>query len=161
MWGWSVQYVWALHFFYWPFQGSVSFVGPFCCLCFMFVIVVLSCLFLATLWSSDVGRELTPCVWRCLVFLLLSHMVFQVQCGIQLYRFLIFALILLLPIYSAIFFIKSHPKHRLGVQISRSQCFQVPKTNISHNNRCFTCQYFFFYLENISLYITSAYIQKH
>ena len=32
-----------------PFQGSASFLDPFCDLCFKFVFVMLSCLFLAAL----------------------------------------------------------------------------------------------------------------
>ena len=32
-----------------PFQGGASFVDPFCHLCFMFVFLILSCLFLAAL----------------------------------------------------------------------------------------------------------------
>ena len=38
-------------FFYWPFQGSASFVDRFFLLCFMLVCVVLSCLFLVAFWS--------------------------------------------------------------------------------------------------------------
>ena len=32
-----------------PFQGGASFVDPFCCLCYMCVFLMLSCLFLAAL----------------------------------------------------------------------------------------------------------------
>ena len=39
-----------IFFFYLLFQGGVSFVDPFCYLCF--VSVMLSCLFFAALWSS-------------------------------------------------------------------------------------------------------------
>ena len=37
-------------------QGGVSFVDPFCYLCFEFIFVILSCLFLKTLWSPSVKR---------------------------------------------------------------------------------------------------------
>ena len=36
--------------FYWPFQGIASFVDLFCYLCF--VSSMLSCLFIAALWST-------------------------------------------------------------------------------------------------------------
>ena len=39
--------------FYWVFQGDASFMDPFCYLRFTFVFIILSCLFLATLWSTD------------------------------------------------------------------------------------------------------------
>ena len=39
------------YFSYWPFKGSASFVDHFSYLCFVFVFVILSCLFLAALWS--------------------------------------------------------------------------------------------------------------
>ena len=77
-------------FRYWPFQGGASFVDPFCYLCFF---IILSCLFLAALWSPAV-KGLTSwlsCVWCFLVFLSLSHMVSQVSYGTWLYWFLIFA----------------------------------------------------------------------
>ena len=48
----TVRHVWALQwFFYWPFQSGASFVDPFCCLCFILISVMLSCLFHAALWS--------------------------------------------------------------------------------------------------------------
>ena len=54
-----------------PFQGGASFVDPFCHLCFMFVFLILTCLFLAALWSPA-AKGLTSwlsCVWSLLVFL--------------------------------------------------------------------------------------------
>ena len=36
--------------YYWPLQGGASFVDPFCYLCF--VSVIMSCLFIAALWST-------------------------------------------------------------------------------------------------------------
>ena len=39
-------------------QGGASFVDPFCYLCFVFVFVILSCLFPAALWSPA-GKGLT------------------------------------------------------------------------------------------------------
>ena len=44
--------------FYWPFQWGAFFVGPFCYLCFSFVFVIQSCLFLAPLWLPA-GKWLT------------------------------------------------------------------------------------------------------
>ena len=76
--------------FYCLFSDGASFVDPFCYLCFMSVI--LSCLFLAALWSPA-GKCLTSwlsCMWCFLVFLLFSHMVSWVRCDIWVCRFLIF-----------------------------------------------------------------------
>ena len=56
--------------FYWPFQGGGSLVDHFCYLWIIFVFVMLSCLFLAALWSPA-GKGLSPwlsCVWCFLVF---------------------------------------------------------------------------------------------
>ena len=56
-------------------------------LCLMFVLIMLSCLFLLTL-LSPAGKGLTSwlsCVWCVLVLLSLSHMVSQVRCGSWLY----------------------------------------------------------------------------
>ena len=38
-------------FSYWPFQGGASYADSFCYLCFVFFFILLSCLFLAALWS--------------------------------------------------------------------------------------------------------------
>ena len=38
-----------------------GFLEPFCYLCFTFVFIILSCLFLAALWSPD-GKGLTSCL---------------------------------------------------------------------------------------------------
>ena len=64
-----------------------------CYLYFMFIFVMLSCLFLPALWWHA-GKWLTSwlsCVWCFLVFLLLCLMVTRVECGT---RFLIFAFFL-------------------------------------------------------------------
>ena len=61
-------------FLWWPFQGGVYFVDHFCYLCFMFIFVMLSCLFLLTLWSPN-GKGLSswlPCVLCFLLSLPLS-----------------------------------------------------------------------------------------
>ena len=39
-------------------EGSASFMDPICYLCFVFVFVILSCLFVAALWSPA-GKGLT------------------------------------------------------------------------------------------------------
>ena len=66
-----------------------------CFLCLVFL--MLSCLFMAALWSP-VGKGLTS--WLLLVMfivlMLLSHVVSWVRCGTWLYRFLIFAVFLTL-----------------------------------------------------------------
>ena len=57
-----------MYFFYWLFPGAASSVDPLYYLCFMSV--MLSCLFLAALWSPA-GKELTSwlsCIWCFLVF---------------------------------------------------------------------------------------------
>ena len=56
-----------------PFQGGASFVDPFCYLCFMLVIVMPSCLFLAALWSPAGLASWLSCAW-CFLFLSLFHM---------------------------------------------------------------------------------------
>ena len=59
----------------------------FCYLCFLFV--MLSCLFIAVLWSPA-GKGLTSwlsCMWCFLAFLSLSHVVSWVRCGTWLYQF--------------------------------------------------------------------------
>ena len=93
----TIQRVYALQLKkYWPFQCGASFVDPFCYLCFVFV--MLSCLFIAALWSFA-GKGLTSwlsCVWCFLVFLSLSLVVSWVRCGTWLYRFLTFTLLLTL-----------------------------------------------------------------
>ena len=80
---------------YWPFQGGASFLDHFCYLCIVFV--MLSCLFIAALWSPD-GKGLAfwlSSILRFIVFLSLSHVVSWVRCGTWLYRFLIFASLLI------------------------------------------------------------------
>ena len=51
------------------------------------------------------------CMWSFLVFLSLSHVVSWVRCGIWLYRFLIFAL--LLTLYTIIFLKQHYPSHNI------------------------------------------------
>ena len=66
--------------FYWLLQGGVSFVDPFCYLCFTFVFIMLFYLFFVALWLP-VGKGLAfwlSSVWCFLVFLSLSHMVYWV-----------------------------------------------------------------------------------
>ena len=81
--------------FNWPFQGDTSFVDHLCYLCLVFV--MLSRLFIAAWWSPN-GKGLTswPLSVMFIVFLLLSHVVSWVRCGIWLYRFLIVAIFLTL-----------------------------------------------------------------
>ena len=71
----------------------------FCGSILLFVVrVILSCQFLAALWSP-VGKGLTlwlSCMWSFLVFFPLFHMMSLVRCGIWLYGFLIFAFFLTL-----------------------------------------------------------------
>ena len=64
-----------------PMRGS--FCESFCYLSLM-LYIILSCLFLAALWSPA-GKELTSwfsCIRRILVFLSLSHIVSWARCGI-------------------------------------------------------------------------------
>ena len=61
--------------FYWPFQGSEFFHGPF----MLFVSVMLSCLYLADVWIPA-GKWLTCWLSCIIVFLLLSHMMSWVRC---------------------------------------------------------------------------------
>ena len=82
-------------YFYWPFQGSASFVDHLCYLCLGFV--MLPRLFIAALCLPE-GKELTP--WLLfvmfIVILLLFHLVTWDRCGYLLYRFLILAVFLTL-----------------------------------------------------------------
>ena len=65
----AVKLVKALQWiFHWPFQGGASVVDRVCYLCFMLVCVVLSCLFLAALWSPA-GKWLTFCLVYVCFFL--------------------------------------------------------------------------------------------
>ena len=60
-------------------QGVTSFVDHFCYLCFLFV--MLSCLFIAVLWSPG-GKGLASwlsCMLCFIVFLSLSHVVSMVR----------------------------------------------------------------------------------
>ena len=81
--------------FYWPFQGGASFVDPLCYLCFTFVLIIPSCLFLVVAcWEGT-------CL-LCVVFprvLSLSHMVSPVRCGTWLIQFLIFVIFFSFGIY--------------------------------------------------------------
>ena len=63
----TVKHVLALQFFCWPFQCGASFVDPFCYLWFMFVFAMLSCLFLAGLWSPA-GQMTDLLALLCIVF---------------------------------------------------------------------------------------------
>ena len=66
---WCVVMVFPGHtHIFFTFQGGVFFVNPFCYLCFMYVFVMLSFLFLATLWLLA-GNWLTSCVLCFLVCL--------------------------------------------------------------------------------------------
>ena len=49
-------YVKVEKYFYWPFQGSASFVDHLCYLCLVFF--MLSCLFISALWPPT-GKGLT------------------------------------------------------------------------------------------------------
>ena len=63
----------------------------FLCVCFAFVFIILSCMFIAVLWSPA-GKRMTSwlsCVWCFLVFSHFLTLVSRVRCGTWLYRFLI------------------------------------------------------------------------
>ena len=63
--------------FCWPIQGGDSFVDPFCYLCFMFSSVMLSCLFLAALWSPSGNGLISWLSW----FVLLCFCHFPIWCS--------------------------------------------------------------------------------
>ena len=75
-------------YLYWTFQCSTSFVDHLCYLCLVFV--MLSCVFIAVLWSPE-GKGLTAWLLFVMyvVILLLSYLVSWDMCGTWLYRFLI------------------------------------------------------------------------
>ena len=52
-----------------PFLGDASFVDPLWYLCFVFVFVIRSCLFIAALWSPA-GKGLTSWLSLYVIFLL-------------------------------------------------------------------------------------------
>ena len=60
---------------YWPFQGGASFVDHFCYFCFVFV--MLSCLFIAALWSPA-GKGLISLLSSVWCFIVFCH--FHVWC---------------------------------------------------------------------------------
>ena len=69
------------NYFHTDHSKTVFFVDLFCYLCFTFVFISMSCLFLAPLWSPA-GKGLTSwlsCVWCFPVFLSLSHMMYRVR----------------------------------------------------------------------------------
>ena len=96
--------------FYWPFQGGASFFfNPFCYLCFVFV--MMSCLFIATLWppAENSLTSWLSCLWCFLVVLSLLHVVSCVRCDTWWHRFLILAFFLSFDItYSYVFLIRSN-----------------------------------------------------
>ena len=119
----------AYESFYWPFQGDVSFIDPFCILCFTVVFNILTCLFLAALWSPA-GKGLTfwaSCVWCFLVFLSLSHMVSRVRCWTWLFRFLIFAFF-----FTFITFLRNTCLMQIGTCHPLYSEFSVYLTNIGY-----------------------------
>ena len=64
-WGWCHETCLSppVKYFYWPFQGATSFVDHLC-----LVFLMLSCLFIATLWSpAGKGLMSWPC-WWCLLY---------------------------------------------------------------------------------------------
>ena len=85
--------------FYWPFQGSSSFVDH---LCFSALCLLCLCvrLFMCALWSPA-GKGLT--YWLSFVVSNFKFVTFPlvtwVRCGTWLYRFLIFALRCFIPLY--------------------------------------------------------------
>ena len=82
----TVDYCWFCSLFTLLFYLYLCFV-------FNFFFVILTCLFLAALWSPT-GKGLASwpyCIWCFLLLLSLSNMVSWVRCGTWLYRFLIFA----------------------------------------------------------------------
>ena len=52
---------------YWPFQGGASNADPICYLCFMYVFVMLPCLFLAALWLLLGWYGLLCVVFSCVL----------------------------------------------------------------------------------------------
>ena len=74
----EVSYVKPVIYFYWPFQGSTSFVDHLC----NFYLVFVARLFNAALWSSagkGLASWLSFVMFNCV--LSLSHVVFWVRCG--------------------------------------------------------------------------------
>ena len=82
--------------FYWPFQGGTSFVDLLCFFSVCCLLCLCAHLFICALWSPD-GNELTS--WLSFVVSSCEFVTFPlvslVWCGTWLYRFLIFATLLI------------------------------------------------------------------
>ena len=80
----------ASKIFYWPFQGSASFMDLF-----LYLLCLCARLFICALWSSA-GKGLTS--WLSFVVsnceFVTFPLVYWIRCGTRLYRFLIFAALL-------------------------------------------------------------------
>ena len=83
--------------FYWPFQGSTSFVDLLCFCSVLCLLCLCARQFICALWSPA-GKGLTS--WLSFVVSICEFVTFPlvswVGCGIWLYRFLIFAPLLTL-----------------------------------------------------------------
>ena len=101
-------------YFYWPFQGSASFVDHLCYFCLVFVVLLCTSVYwcLDKLWSPA-GKELTS--WLSFLMSNCEVVTFPLvswvrshRCGAWLYWFLIFALFLTLKktVYQYIFFLR-------------------------------------------------------
>ena len=90
----TIQLIQALSckYFYWPFQGGVSFVDHFC-----YYVSCVSCFLVCSLQPCGHLKGLAfwlSCVWCFIVFWSLLHVGSWVWCGTWLHRFLIFAFFL-------------------------------------------------------------------
>ena len=95
-------------FFYWPFQGSTSFVDLLCFCFVLCLLCLLASLFICALWSPA-GKGLTS--WLSFVVSNCEFVTFPlvswVRCGTWLYRFLIFAPLLTFTLKQVTFIIKT------------------------------------------------------
>ena len=101
---------------------------------------MLSCLFIAALWSPAVkGWPLGSCLWCIIVFLSLSHVVYWVRCGTWLYRFLIFAAFIPFLRVSVLQVWKRYYINTLKQEFSTAKTYEhnrLDETSIVDRHRC-------------------------
>ena len=86
--------------FYRPFQGGISFVGLLCLICLVFGMSLWASVYLCLVVTSWERADLLALVWGVQLWVCHFPIVSWVRCGTWLYRFLIFAPLLTLPILS-------------------------------------------------------------
>ena len=99
--------------FYWPFQGSISFVDLLCFCSVLCLLCLCMRLFICALWSPA-GKGLTS--WLSFVVsnckFITFPLVFWFRCGTWLYRFLTFAPLLSLLCFNSYYRTKADDEEK-------------------------------------------------